>query len=332
MTEPTFRALVVRETPDGRFARQVETMTVEDLPPDEVLIEVHYSSLNYKDALSAVGNRGVTKKYPHTPGVDAAGVVAASDADRFSPGQEVIVTGYDLGMNTHGGWSEYIRVPAGWVVQRPTSLTLREAMIFGTAGFAASLSVQRLLTQGLSQDGDRVLVTGASGGVGSIACGVLAHLGHNVTAATGKSEAIQRLEKLGVDEFVGRNEVNDDSTRPLLKARWAGVVDTVGGDVLATVIRQTHYRGAITSCGNAAGGELHLTVYPFILRGLTLLGVDSAQSPMEMRLALWNQMAGPYKFDQLDLLAQEITLDDLDEEIDRMLSGGGWGRKVVRLK
>ncbi len=283
MSQKTFRAMVVSESPDKTFSRNIAERSIDDLPPGDVLIRVHYSSLNYKDALSAHGNRGVTKNYPHTPGVDAAGVIEESSKSDFSPGDEVIVTGYDLGMNTSGGYGEYIRVPADWVVKRPDNLSLREAMIYGTAGFTASLSVYKLIGNGVTADQGDVLVTGAPGGVGSVALSILVKSGYQVVAVNGVVDAKDYLLELGAKEVISPEESVDTSGRPLLKGRWAGAIDTVGGEILATAIKSVQYGGTVTSCGNAASPDLPLSVYPFILRGVSLLGIDSVNCPSGLR-------------------------------------------------
>lgn len=331
MTETTFEAMVVRETEDGRFQRGIETRSVGDLPEGEVLIRVKYSSLNYKDALSAVGNRGVTRKYPHTPGIDAAGTVAESNHADFSPGDRVLVTGYDLGMNTAGGFGGYIRVPAEWVIPIPEGLSSRESMAYGTAGLTAALSVFHLESRGIAEEGGEILVTGASGGVGSLAVAFLARSGYTVTAASGKADAVDYLTDLGASRVVGREEIEGDPKRPILKARWAGVVDTVGGEILATAVKSTRLHGSITCCGNVASGDLPLTVYPFILRGVSLLGIDSQNCPRKTRLTLWEKMAGPWRVTALDRITSDVTLSDLSPRIDDILDARVRGRTVVRL-
>jgi acrylyl-CoA reductase (NADPH) len=342
--DTTFKALVVRETSDGRFARQIEDRSLANLLEDQALIEgqtlpeglvlvrVHHSSLNYKDALSATGHRGVTRHYPHIPGIDAAGVVEDSASGAFRPGDQVIVTSYDLGMNTPGGWGQYIRVPAAWVVPLPEGLTLRESMVYGTAGFTAALSVQSLQAHGVTPDQGEILVTGATGGVGSIAVGILARDGYPVVAATGKRDQAQFLLDVGAREVIGRDEVCDTSGRPLLKARWAGVVDTVGGDYLATALKTTRYGGAVTCCGLVASPDLPTTVYPFILRAVALLGVDSQDCPMAIRRQIWHRLAGPWRLPHLERLASECALGDLEPQIERILQGKQTGRVVVNLQ
>ena len=331
MIKQSFQALVVRETAENTFTRSVETRNVSDLPPGDVLIEVRYSSLNYKDGLSASGSRGVTRNYPHTPGVDAAGVVVASDSDEFKVGDEVIVIGYDLGMNTAGGFGQYIRVPAGWVVQRPSNLTLRESMILGTAGFTAAMCVERLVGHGITPAQGEILVTGATGGVGSIAVALLAKLGYVVVGVTGKADKHDFLRELGASEVVGREAVQDDGKRPLLRTSWAGVVDCVGGDMLAHTLKTTHYGGAIACCGLVASPNLNTTVFPFILRGITLYGIDSVQADISIRPPLWRKLANEWHLDNLESLATERTLDQLDAEIERILAGKQIGRILVNV-
>jgi putative YhdH/YhfP family quinone oxidoreductase len=303
---------------------------VNELPSGDVLVNVKYSSLNYKDALSASGNKGVTRNYPHTPGIDAAGIVADSQNAAFSPGNRVIVTSYDLGMNTDGGFGEYIRVPAEWVVKLPENLTLKESMIYGTAGLTAGLSVYKL-THTLRPDLGEILVTGASGGVGSMAVSMLVQSGYEVVGVSGKVEEKEFLQNLGVKEIISRQDAADTSGRPMLKERWAGVIDTVGGEILATAIKSTKLNGNITCCGNVASPDLPLTVFPFILKGITLYGIDSQHCPMSTRMKIWKKLAGDWKLNNLDTIASEITLDDLDDKINLMLAGKSKGRIVVKL-
>lgn len=326
-----FNALVASETADKQIVRELRERSIEQLPPGEVLVRVRYSSLNYKDALSATGNRGVTKRYPHTPGIDAAGTVAESQNPAFRPGDAVICTGFDLGMNTPGGFGQYIRVPADWLVRLPPGLTVRESMIYGTAGFTAALSVERLLQGGLTPEAGEVLVTGATGGVGSIAVAILARLGYRVVAATGKMQEQELLMQLGAASVVAREEIDDKSGKPLLPPRWAGAVDTVGGNILASILKSLKPFHAATCCGLVASPELPTTVLPFILRGVALLGVDSVYCPGPLRAALWARLAGPWKPPLLDRLARECRLEQLDPEIDRILKGGQVGRVIVDL-
>ncbi|HBI14901.1 MAG TPA: oxidoreductase [Desulfobulbaceae bacterium] len=327
----SFHALVVREEEQGVFVKQIERQQTDMLPPGEVLIKVLFSSLNYKDALSAAGNRGVTRRYPHTPGIDAAGVIVESDHGTLRPGDEVLVCGYDLGMNTPGGFGQYIRVPAAWVLPRPAGLTAEQAMQIGTAGFTAALSVSALLQSGIQPADGTVLVTGASGGVGCFAVALLCRLGFTVTAATGKIVAMPFLRELGASDFLSREQASAGKERMLLRERWAGVVDTVGGQILATAIKSTKYGGIVSCCGNAASGELPVSVYPFILRGVTLKGIDSAQCPLARRKEIWELMAGKWHGAWPAAISRTVPLADIGGCIDQMLQGKIWGRVVVDL-
>jgi len=327
----TFRALVVSEAGEGEFVRQIAQRRVADLPAGEVLVQVAYSSLNYKDVLSCTGNRGVTRTYPHTPGIDAAGVVAESADARFREGEEVIVTSYDLGMNTPGGFGQYVRVPADWVVPLPAGLSLRESMAYGTAGFTAALSVHRLLEGGLDPEAGAVLVTGATGGVGSVAVSLLARAGYRVTAVNGVVDEKAYLLEIGAQEVVGIEEATDTTGKPLLRARWAGAVDTVGGEILATAVKSTAPWGRVTCCGNVASHDLPLNVYPFILRGVSLLGIDSQNCPMPLRRRVWERIAGEWKIPWLDRITSETSLEGLGEQIELVLQRKHRGRTVVRL-
>jgi acrylyl-CoA reductase (NADPH) len=332
MIPEKFKALVVEKTENNSFIRSIKELHTADLPPYEVLIRVHYSSLNYKDGLSASGNRGVTKRYPHTPGIDAAGIVVESSVAEFQPGDEVIACCYDLGMNTPGGFGQYIRVPAAWVLKCPAGLSLRESMIYGTAGFTAAQCVQKLEDHQVLSAGNKVLVTGATGGVGSMAVAILAKTGCQVTAATGKPEAADFLRELGAGEIISREQATDTKDRALLRGKWMGVVDTVGGGMLATAIKSSCYGGMVTCCGNVASPELVLTVYPFILRGVSLVGIDSAQCAMAVRERIWPRLAGEWKVSGLDRMATVISLDGLDHHIGLILAGKETGRVVVDLR
>lgn len=325
----TFRALIVRENPDGTPDRSIGERTTDDLPPGDVLIRVAYSGLNYKDALSASIHKGITRSYPHTPGVDASGTVEESTADEFTPGDRVLVTGYDLGMNTSGGFGGYIRVPAEWVVPVPEHLSLYQAMIFGTAGFTAALSIYRLERHGLVPGRGDVLVTGATGGVGSMAVMMLARSGYRVTASTGKPEEAGYLKDLGAAEVIHRNDIEDTSGKALLSRRWSGAVDTVGGNPLARLLAAMDYEGGIAVCGNVAGNELATTVYPFILRGAALIGINSATTPAWLRRELWGRIAAEWKPENLAEMGRAVTLEELHDEIERILRGEQRGRVVV---
>jgi acrylyl-CoA reductase (NADPH) len=326
-----FKAMVVSETADQKFVREVKLRDLSELPAGELIIEVKYSSLNYKDALSASGNKGVTRKYPHTPGIDAAGVVVDCSNRSFSVGDHVVVTGFDLGMNTSGGFGQYVSVPSSWAVKLPSGLSLKEAMSYGTAGFTAALCVTRLMAFGLTTDSGEVLVTGATGGVGSIAVGLLSKLGFNVVAATGKTSEKDFLTALGAKSVITREEANDTSGRPLQKGRWAGVVDTVGGNILTTAIKTAKYGGLVAACGNTMSADLSITVYPFILRGVSVLGVDSVEVPMNTRVRTWQKLAQDWKLDFSNGLITESSLAELSPKIDQILQGGIRGRVVVDL-
>jgi putative YhdH/YhfP family quinone oxidoreductase len=325
-----FKAMVVSETAEKTFGREIKQKALGDLPAGELIIEVKYSTLNYKDALSATGNKGVTKKYPHTPGIDAAGVVADSTTKSFGVGDQVIVMGYDLGMNTSGGFGQFISVPSTWAIKLPQGLSLKDSMSYGTAGLTAALCVIRLMASGLSKDSGEVLVTGATGGVGSVAVAILAKLGFNVVAATGKVTEQAFLTGLGAKTIISREEANDTSGRPLQKPRWAGVVDTVGGNILATALKTAKHGGLVTACGNAMSADLNVNVFPFILRGVSLLGVDSVEIPMRSRQMTWSKLAGEWKINLAGLVT-EVSLEELNPKIDEILKGGIRGRVVVDL-
>lgn len=331
MKSKFFTAIEVTENENSTFERKIIKRNITDLPEGDILIKVHYSSLNYKDALSATGNKGVTRNYPHTPGIDAAGVVESSNSKDFNIGDKVIVTGYDLGMNTAGGFAEYIQVPAGWVVPCPKSLSLRESMIYGTAGFTAALSVSKLLGSGVNPEDGEVLVTGGTGGVGSVAISLLNKLGYEVIAATGKAQEKERLQIIGAKDIIDRNEINDLSGRGMLRGRWSGVIDTVGGNTLATAIKTTKYGGSVTCCGNVASHEFSSSVYPFIIRGISLLGIDSVQCPMTLRKEIWSNLATTWKVN-LESNVTEVSLEELDERIDLMLIGKHVGRTIIKHK
>jgi acrylyl-CoA reductase (NADPH) len=331
MANKKFKAMVVQEAPDGKYIRLITDKSLDELPEDEVLIKVQYSSLNYKDGLSATGHRGVTKNYPHTPGVDAAGIVEQSFSDAFQPGDKVIVTSYDLGMNTSGGFGQYISVPASWVVPLPDNLSLKESMAYGSAGLTAGFCILKLNEHGITPDKGEILVTGATGGTGSFALAMLAKIGYQVVTVTGKMNEKQFLIDLGAKEVISREKATDTSGKPLLKGRWAGVVDSVGGEILATAIRSTKPYGVVTCCGNVASPDLHINVYPFILRGITLVGIDSQSCPMDFRRRAWEKIANEWKLTVLDRQTSVCSLEELNAEIDRILAGKQKGRVIVDL-
>ncbi|SDJ86645.1 putative quinone oxidoreductase, YhdH/YhfP family [Catalinimonas alkaloidigena] len=328
----TYKALRVHEISENQVERSITSCTLDDLPPGEVLVRVHYSSLNYKDALSATGNRGVTRHYPHTPGIDAAGVVEESSDARYQRGDEVIVTSYDLGMNTPGGFGQYIRVPADWVVPRPQGLSLYESMILGTAGFTAALALHKMEQNGQHPDQGPVLVTGATGGVGSSAVALLAKAGYQPIASTGKQDLHAYLEALGATEIISREAVDEPLRKPMLSSRWAGAIDSVGGSTLGTAIRACAPNGNVATCGLVGSPNLSVTVFPFIIRGVNLLGVESAECPMPLRLQIWQKLATTWRIDHLSQIAHLCSLDHLNGYIDLMLQGKTRGRIVVDLR
>lgn len=326
-----FKALVVEEQSEKQFAASLVRREVADLPEGDVIIQVHYSSLNFKDALSASGNKGVTRNYPHTPGIDAAGVVVESNDPKFAAGAEVIVCGYDLGMNTAGGFGQMIRVPAGWVIAKPTGLELRDAMILGTAGFTAAICIEKLIANNVTPESGEVLVTGATGGVGIVAVALLSKLGYSVVASTGKSDQHEFLQSLGATRIIDRQELSEESNRPLLKEQFSGAVDVVGGTTLFNVVKSLNYGGSVACCGLVGSPNFAATVFPFILRGVNLLGVDSVALPLATKERLWALLGGDWKLDNLESICSEIGFDTLIESLDAVLAGKAVGRMVLNL-
>lgn len=327
-----FRALRVTESPSGKFERNIEQLRIEDLPAGELLIKVFYSSLNYKDALSATGNKGITKKYPHTPGIDAAGVVELSRNASFAVNDEVVVTGHDLGMNTSGGFAEYIRVPSAWVVKKPLEISFQEAMAIGTAGLTAAHALYKMELIGQQPSQGPIVVTGATGGVGSIAVAVLAKAGYEVIAVTGKENAKEYLEHLGAARIERRDFVDDTSGKALLKPKWAGAIDTVGGNVLHTLLKGCMHDGSVVSTGLVSSPKLDATVYPFVLNGVNLLGIGSAETSAATKVMLWEKLMNGWNIkDKLPAIAKEVSLDDINTYIDSILDAKIMGRIVVKI-
>jgi acrylyl-CoA reductase (NADPH) len=325
----TYRAMVVHREGDA-LVRRLETLSSETLPAGEVLIEVHYSSLNYKDGLSATGNPGVTRAFPHTPGIDASGVVLESAVPEFSAGDDVIVIGFDLGMGTAGGFGERIRVPADWVVQRPEGLSLRASMALGTAGFTAAECVDKLERMGgLSPAQGSVLVTGATGGVGSVAVMLLSQLGYEVVAVTGKADKADWLKSLGASEVLSREALAEGAGKPLLAERYAAAVDTVGGELLFNAVKSLRYGGSLAACGLVASPAIPATVLPFILRHVNLLGIDSVQWPLAEKKRLWGRLAKEWQLPSLETLVEPLSLGTLSDALDRILAGEMVGRGLL---
>jgi alcohol dehydrogenase len=327
-----FNALVVEEQADKSFTKNIRVRDISELPDNELLIEVHYSSLNFKDAMSASGNKRVTQNFPHTPGIDAAGVVVSDKSGTFKPGEQVLVFGYDLGMNTAGGLGQMISIPANWAVSCPATLNLKEAMTYGTGGLTAALCIQKLEKMGAKPSDGPVAVTGASGGVGSVSVALLKQLGYEVVAFSGKPEQSAHLKALGASEVLHRdviNQVNDAA--PVGKELWAHGIDTLGGEYLANLLKQLKSGGAVSSCGLASSPALSLTVIPFITRGVSLLGVDSVYIPLADKQQIWQRVATDMKLPNLAQYCEEITLAQTPEYLDRFFQSKVVGRYVVNM-
>ncbi|WML31417.1 acryloyl-CoA reductase [Neobacillus sp. OS1-32] len=331
MAQP-FKALIVNKQ-DDLFSVEIQNhLTLNDLPEGDVVIRVHYSGVNYKDSLTAIPDGNIVRTYPMIPGIDLAGAVVSSTDPRFKEGDEVIATSYEIGVSHFGGYSEYARIPAEWVVPLPKELSLKEAMTIGTAGFTAALSVQRLIENHVSPEKGPVLVTGATGGVGSFAVSILAKLGYKVVASTGKSSQHDFLKKLGANTIVPREDVFDGKIRSLGKQKWAAAVDPVGGEQLAAMLSQIQYGGSVAVSGLTGGTKVPTTVFPFILRGVNLLGIDSVYCPMETRLKIWERLATDFKPIHLEaLIQQEIRLEQLPEVLPTLLKGEAIGRTIVQV-
>lgn len=328
-TDINYKALVVSEN-EGTYVQSIQELNTNSLPEGDVLIRVHYSSLNYKDALSATGNKGVTRKYPHTPGIDASGEVVESDSLQFKTGDKVIVSGYDLGMNTPGGFGRYIRVPSSWVVRLPEELSLKEAMVIGTAGFTAGISITRLSELVKPSDG-KIIVTGATGGVGSVALSILSRLGYQTVAVSGKENEFAYLESLGAGEIILRSDFLNLEKKPILSTKYAGGIDTVGGPILENILKSLLPLGAVTTCGSVSSTELNMSVFPFILRGISLIGISAQNYPMKLRTTLWNRLANEWKPEHLMSIYNEIMLQELPDAIQLILNGKLKGRTLVNL-
>ena len=327
----TFKALESSRSDNGNKLSIVEK-SIDDLPEGDILVKVNYSSLNYKDALSASGAPGVTRNYPHTPGIDAAGVIAESSDNSFKEGDSVIVTGYDLGMDTAGGFGEYIRVPASWIIQLPKGLSERDSMALGTAGLTAGLSVQALNDHNSNEgfEGSNIVVTGATGGVGSIAVMLLSKLGASVTAVTGKDAQKELLQNLGASEVISRDELTEMCRTPIGKTIWNFGVDVVSGNTLTLLLASLKPGGAVACSGLVGGPSFESSIFPFILRGNALLGIDSVEIPLKKKSQVWENFASNWKMD-LSPLVKEVSLEQLENEISTILEGGQVGRVLVKV-
>ncbi len=327
----TYKAFYIQANDDGSMQRSIVQRDTNDLPANDVLIKVQYSSLNFKDAMSAHGNKGVTREFPHQGGIDAAGVVEECSSGEFQPGDKVIVTGYDLGMNTAGGLAQYICVPAAWVLRCPRGLNPKHSMQFGTAGLTAQLCINKLQQMGVTPDKGQVLVTGATGGVGSIAVALLSSMGYTVVASSGKADQTQMLKEIGASEVIDRAEFGEADKRPMLKERFAGAVDVVGGDTLSNVIKSLQAGGSVACCGLVQSTAFEATVLPFILRGVNLLGVDSVQISLAEKQAAWKQLARSAKLPAIEHLNKEISLQQVPAALEGLFTGGMIGHTLVKM-
>ena len=324
----TYKALHVEEI-DGKFTKEIKQLSLEELDTNDVLVRVKYSALNFKDALSASGNKGVTREFPHTPGIDASGIVERSSSDKFKKGDEVIVTSFDLGMNTNGAFSEYISIPEEWVIPLPKTITLKEAVAIGTAGLTSAIGTFKLIANG-QKEGDNILVTGSTGAVGSFSVKLLSHLGFKVTALSSKADKKEFLTSIGATEVILKDEFETHAKRPLLKPNYDGAIDVVGGELLENILKQVSPEGSVAICGLVGSPQLNTTVFPFILRGVNLLGINSAEMDSEHRITLWNMLANEWKID-LSNIIHEHNLEELPHLIDEMLAGKSTGRAVIKI-
>ena len=326
------KAFVVEKIGEKEFTSGIQDISTPKCGENEVVIKVTYSSLNYKDALSSIGNPGVTRKFPHITGIDVSGTIFESTSPIFKVGERVLVTGYDMGMNSNGGHAQYVKVPASWVARIPDSISDKEIMTFGTAGLTAALSVNELIENGIKPESGDILVTGATGGVGSIAIAILSKLGYNIIAISGKKDRIDFLKSIGANEVILREVFEEDTNKPLLSEKYAGVIDTVGGQILANALKEVKYDGVVTCCGLTSSSQLNTNVFPFILRGVRLIGIDSVECKLEKKQAAWEKLASRWKINSLNTIVNEITLDEIKTAYEHLLSGKAVGRYVVKIK
>ena len=322
-----FKAFVVDQDDNGIVSNSYKELTKDDLPEGDVLIKVHYSGINYKDALATQDHNKIVKQYPMVPGIDLAGTIEETNAPGFEVGDKVIVTSYDLGVSHYGGFSEYARVKSEWVIELPEDLTLEEAMIYGTAGYTAGLAIEQLEKSGMSIEGKEVLVRGATGGVGTISLLMLNNLGYDVIASTGRDDAEEKLKKLGAKEVIGR--LPEDNSKPLEKRTWQAAIDPVGGENLPYIVKRLDNNGSVALIGMTGGNNFETTVFPFILRGASIIGIDSLFTPIKLRKRVWRRLAKDLKPQQLHDIKHVISFDEIPKAIDQVINHNNTGRIVI---
>ena len=322
-----FKAFVVDQDDNGIVSNSYKELTKDDLPEGDVLIKVHYSGINYKDALATQDHNKIVKQYPMVPGIDLAGTIEETNAPGFEVGDKVIVTSYDLGVSHYGGFREYARVKSEWVIELPEDLTLEEAMIYGTAGYTAGLAIEQLEKSGMSIEGKEVLVRGATGGVGTISLLMLNNLGYDVIASTGRDDAEEKLKKLGAKEVIGR--LPEDNSKPLEKRTWQAAIDPVGGENLPYIVKRLDNNGSVALIGMTGGNNFETTVFPFILRGASIIGIDSVFTPIKLRKRVWRRLAKDLKPQQLHDIKHVISFDEIPKAIDQVINHNNTGRIVI---
>lgn len=323
----TFKAFVVKQDKNGNVTHKYQQLSKDDLPEGDVLIKVHYSGINYKDALATQDNNKIVQEYPMVPGIDLAGTIEETNATGFEVGDKVIVTSYDLGVSHYGGFSEYARVKSEWVIELPEDLTLEEAMIYGTAGYTAGLAIENLEKSGMSIEGNDVLVRGATGGVGTISLLMLKSLGYSVIASTGRQNVADKLKKLGASEVIERLPEND--SKPLEKRTWQAAIDPVGGENLPYIVKRLDNNGSVALIGMTGGYNFETSVFPFILRGVSIIGIDSVFTPIKLRKRVWRRLAKDLKPDQLHDIKHIISFDNIPQAIEEVINHQNTGRIVI---